>query len=227
MGAWSAGSRVSRIRNAATAIANAAVLLAGPEHVEWAEASRRELDAIPGDRAALGWAVGAFRTALAERTATMPGLRTATRVTLVLVIGVYAAATVLPWLMIVAYRSGWTPVLRLLGGATAGDDWRTFLPLLTGTPSWLVAAMAGASILFVAGIALVAMRSRVGLHVLATAVILTAVQLATFDADPNYIAIFSMAGLVQDWIMLAVIACLVAAGFVVLARGPGAARPAA
>ncbi|GAA1960756.1 hypothetical protein [Microbacterium deminutum] len=150
--------------------------------------------------------------------------RVVVRIALAVAICAYAFTTVLPWLMIVAYRSEWMPVLIFLGNATAGDDWHTFLPLLRGTPGWVVGIMIAATALLLMGGALAILGSPVGPWMLVVASALTLVQVVVLHADPAYGRIFLASGEAQDWLAVAVLAALTAVAFGALRR-PGPRTP--
>jgi len=65
----------------------------------------------------------------------------------------------------IAYRVGASRVAEALGGATPGDDYRRFIPLMEAVPAWLHGLWVSAGLLYLAAIAGI-VRRRTGVHIL-------------------------------------------------------------
>jgi hypothetical protein len=179
---------------------------------DWAAAMHAESAVIEEGEAVI-WALGCVIAAYRERIRAMDKIYLFARLGFAFAIAGYGAMQLLPAAMTFAYRTGWTGALEILDGATAGDNWRRFVPLMESTPLLLiVASLASASLFLASSVALVLNRS-IAPWLLVSGVILTAAQFfVTHNGQISQHA-FSPGEFRMDWIILAVIAVITAASF--------------
>lgn len=142
-------------------------------HRHWATAMRNELDYLPSDRAALGWAAGCLWASLMQRlrSISVPDT-TSIRVLIALPLLILIASDLFATAMTASYRLGFLRVTRVFGQMTPGDDYARLIPLMENVPLWLHALWTSAAGLYVFTLVGLAFRERVGYLPVAAAVIL-------------------------------------------------------
>ena len=124
-------TRTSRLT---LALARLTRRLMPPARATWADAMANELPHLPSDPAALRWALGALSTALLERASAIVG-SAPLRTLLTLPLLFQAVSVAFAPALILAIRSGNTPLASFIGAFTPGDDYHRFLPLVALAPT--------------------------------------------------------------------------------------------
>jgi hypothetical protein len=141
--------RRSLARRLAEALVRAAARAAPPDRSEWGTAMLAEMDHVPGDGQALVWAAGCLIAALRLQLQVAEfGRGPAARALLALLIAVQVARALFAPAMVLSWRLGATGVTAALGGQTAGDDYRRFIPLMQAAPHSMLAAALASAVLF-------------------------------------------------------------------------------
>jgi hypothetical protein len=130
-----------------------------PSRAKWADAIQRETEHLEDDWQALRWASGSVVAAYRERLGAMDLTALgAGRVIVMIIFAGLALRDFFATLLTVAYRTGALGVAERLGRTTAGDDFRRFIPLMESVPVWLHTMWVSAGVLYLLGIAGIALR---------------------------------------------------------------------
>ncbi len=136
-------------RRMACWIARRAASLLSERRSTWAEAMLREVDSIESDPAALAWAAGCAIAAVVEKARAMALLQ-GRFVAWALALMALWQAVVMAFApaMTAAYRLHQPGLASILGGATPGDDFHRFIPLMQATPLWLLSLWSASAVFY-------------------------------------------------------------------------------
>lgn len=142
-----------------------------PARAGWADALQHETEHVQGDWQALRWASGCVFAAYRERWGAMHLTELGTtRFLMVSIFAVMALRDFFATALTVAYRTDALGLATWLGHMTAGDDFRRLIPLMDGVPMWLHAMWVCGGVLYLTGIADIALRKHRAHALVVTAV---------------------------------------------------------
>jgi hypothetical protein len=142
-----------------------------PARASWADGIQYETEHVQGDWQALRWASGCVLAAYRERFRAMRLMELgAGRFLVTSIFAVMAIRDFFATALTIAYRTDALGIATRLGRATAGDDFRRFIPLMDAVPYWLHAMWVCAGVLYLMAIADIALHTR-RVHVLVAAAV--------------------------------------------------------
>jgi hypothetical protein len=173
----------------------------------WAAAMREEIRHMSDDRQALRWSLGCLRASYSERMQIMKLLDFwIVRLGLAFWIALQVLNGVFDGVFVLSYKFHALGFTRFLGLRTEGDDYRRFIPLMNGTPTWEPAVSLLASVFYLAAMVQVLRRHRSATGLFFAGLVLSVVLWVHTLATPAAVQAFSAAHLRRDALLYVVTA---------------------